>query len=230
MEAVVLAGGLGTRLREAVPEWPKPMAPVAGRPFLEILLSDLAKKGFRRVVLSVGYMAEKIQIHFQQRFAGMDLVYAVESTPLGTGGGVRLALTMCKADFVFVFNGDTYLDLEVGDVADHWRTHHHPIIIGREVADTARYGRLMTSSGLVTGFSEKSISGPGIINAGCYVLEKSALDAFPPNTPFSMETDYLVPLVAKEVVDVFVTSGKFIDIGIPEDFQRAQDELSEVHR
>ncbi len=113
MEAIVLAGGFGTRLRQVVPDLPKPMAPIAGRPFLEILLLSLYQKGFSRVVLSLGFMAEKIIAHFGDRYVGMDLVYAVEHHPLGTGGAIRVALAQCASDHVFVFNGDTYLDLEV---------------------------------------------------------------------------------------------------------------------
>ena len=93
MEAIVLAGGVGTRLRQVVPDLPKPMAPVAGRPFLEILLYFLARKGFTRVVLSLGFMADKVVAHFGDQFAGMELVYEIEHTPLGTGGAVRLGLT-----------------------------------------------------------------------------------------------------------------------------------------
>ena len=116
MEAILLAGGIGTRLRSVVPNLPKPMAPVAGRPFLEILLNSLAKKGFKRVVLSVGYMAEKVVSHFGYNFVGMELVYEIEETPLGTGGAVCKAIAQCNTDHVFVFNGDTYLDLEVAEV------------------------------------------------------------------------------------------------------------------
>ena len=107
MEGIVLAGGFGTRLREVVPDLPKPMAPIAGRPFLEILLSTLARKGFTRVVLSLGFMAEKIITHFGESYAGMHLVYEVESRPLGTGGAIRAALTRFESDHVFIFNGDT---------------------------------------------------------------------------------------------------------------------------
>jgi D-glycero-alpha-D-manno-heptose 1-phosphate guanylyltransferase len=96
MEAIVLAGGFGTRLRQVVPDLPKPMAPVAGRPFLEILLSTLAKKGFTRVVLSLGFMSEKIIAHFGDRYLGMELVHEVELQPLGTGGAIRAALARCK--------------------------------------------------------------------------------------------------------------------------------------
>ena len=133
MEAIVLAGGFGTRLRQLVADVPKPMAPIAGRPFLEILLGSLAQKGFTQVVLSLGFMAEKISGHFGPRFAGLDLTYVVEDTPLGTGGATRLAATACAQDHVFVFNGDTYLDLEVDLLERQWQAKRHPIVVGRQV-------------------------------------------------------------------------------------------------
>jgi D-glycero-alpha-D-manno-heptose 1-phosphate guanylyltransferase len=226
MEAIVLAGGFGTRLREVVPDWPKPMAPIGGRPFLEILLGSLARKGFSRVILSVGFMADKIIAHFGKRFAGMEMVYASEDSPLGTGGGVRLALDQCKEDHVFVFNGDTFLDLEVDSLERHWKMHRRPVIVGREVPDTTRYGRLLVDKGRVTGFTEKGVGGPGLINGGCYVFNRGQLDAFPLNAPFSLETDYLANAVSEIPFDVFVTAGQFIDIGIPEDYLRAHSELA----
>lgn len=227
MEAIVLAGGFGTRLREVVTDVPKPMAPVAGRPFLEILLGSLAQKGFVRVVLSLGFMAEKISSHFGSRFAGLDLAYVVEDTPLGTGGATRLAAAACTQDHVFVFNGDTYLDLEVDLLEQQWQARRHPIVVGRQVPDTTRYGRLVVDGERITDFAEKGIAGPGLINAGCYVLARDALAAFPLNQSFSIETDYLVPELARSVVEVFVTEGMFIDIGIPEDYARAQTLLAD---
>lgn len=228
MEAIVLAGGFGTRLREVVPDLPKPMAPVAGRPFLEILLSALARKGFCRVVLSLGFMADKVVAYFGEQFAGMELVYEIEDTPLGTGGAVRQALTRCSEDHVFVFNGDTYLDLEVVDVEARWQTHHVPIIVAREVPDTARYGRLNTEEGRVIGFLEKGVAGPGLINAGCYVLPLAVLDEFALGQAFSLEVDFLAKTVGVQRIDLFVTSGHFIDIGVPEDYARAQSELAGI--
>jgi len=222
MEAIVLAGGFGTRLRQVVTDVPKPMAPIAGRPFLEILLGELAQKGFSRVVLSLGFMAEKISGHFGPRFAGLNLAYVVEDTPLGTGGATRLAATACSQDHVFVFNGDTYLDLEVDLLERQWQAKRHPIVVGRQVPDTTRYGRLVVDGDRIISFAEKGIAGPGLINAGCYVLATDALAQFPLNKPFAIETDYLVPEVARATVDVFVTEGVFIDIGIPEDYARAQ--------
>lgn len=227
MEAIVLAGGFGTRLRQVVADVPKPMAPVAGRPFLEILLGSLAQKGFSRVVLSLGFMAEKISAHFGPRFAGLDLAYVMEDTPLGTGGATRLAIEACNQDHVFVFNGDTYLDLEVDLLEQQWQARQHPIVVGRQVPDTTRYGRLVVDGDRIIRFAEKGVAGPGLINAGCYVLSRDALARFSLNQPFSIETDYLLPEVARATVDVFVTKGMFIDIGIPEDYSRTQTLLAD---
>ena len=228
MEAIVLAGGFGTRLRQVVADVPKPMAPVAGRPFLEILQSVLARQGFTRVVLSLGHMADTIVNHFGTRFAGMQIEYEIEQTPLGTGGAIRAALARCQADHVFVFNGDTFLDLEADQVEAQWQAHRTPIIVAREVPDTARYGRMQTEEGKVSGFLEKGVGGPGLINAGCYVVARDLLDGFEPGQPFSLETEFLVPQAARKCFDVFVTQGHFIDIGIPEDYARAQVELARV--
>lgn len=225
-EAIVLAGGFGSRLREVVPDRPKPMAPVAGQPFLEIVLRALATKGFSRVVLSLGFMAEKITNHFGNHFAGIELVYVVEEHPLGTGGAVRLAMTQCLQENIFVLNGDTFIDLEAADVDTFWQERRNTIIVARQVPDTTRYGRLIVENGLVKGFVEKGISGPGLINAGCYVFNRSLLDKYELNKPFSLETDYLINAVQTVPVDVFVTSGHFIDIGVPEDYRRAQMEFA----
>ncbi len=228
MEAIVLAGGFGTRLKHVVPDLPKPMAPVAGRPFLEILLTSLACKGFHRVVLSLGYMAEKIITHFGGSFAGMDLIYEIESAPLGTGGAVRQALVRCNADHVFVFNGDTYLDLEAAEIEVQWQMHRTPIIVARNQLDTLRYGCLVTANDRVIGFAEKGVEGPGLINAGCYVLPTDILNSFILGQPFSLEVDFLATATGMRRFDLFVTNGHFIDIGIPEDYARAQIELAEV--
>lgn len=228
MEAIILAGGFGTRLREVVPDLPKPMALVAGRPFLEILLTSLARKGLRRAVLSLGYMADKVVVHFGDHFAGIELVYEIELEPLGTGGALRQALSRCNRDHAFVFNGDTYLDLGMQDVEVHWQKHRMPIIVALEVLDTARYGRLDTDRERVIGFIDKGIVGPGLINAGCYVLPIDILNDFPLGEPFSLEADFLAKSVDKQRFDLFVTNGHFIDIGVPEDYVRAQTELAGV--
>ncbi|MBK7665034.1 MAG: NTP transferase domain-containing protein [Sterolibacteriaceae bacterium] len=222
MEAIVLAGGLGTRLRDVVSDIPKPMAPVAGRPFLEILLANLARKGFGRVILSIGHLAQAITRHFGDAFEGMALSYEIEPIPLGTGGAARAALARCDEDHAFVFNGDTFLDLELAEVEALWRKTRAPIVVARHVADTTRYGRLDVRDGLVLLFREKGIPGSGLINAGSYLMPRDALAHFARGTPFSLETDYLIPAVRDTRVHAFVTHGFFIDIGLPEDFRRAQ--------
>lgn len=226
MEAIVLAGGFGTRLRQVVPDMPKPMASVAGKPFLEILLGMLARKGFTRIVLSLGFMSEKIINHFGDGYLGMELVYEVESTPLGTGGAIRASMARCKADHVYIFNGDTYLDLEVDAVERLWRAEHRPVIVVRKVEDTERFGRIEMREGQVVAFLEKGMSGPGLINAGCYVLPTNALDEFPLGQPFSIETEYFIKQLQHKWFGGFVTQGKFIDIGIPLDYSLAQTELA----
>lgn len=226
MEAIVLAGGFGTRLREVVSDLPKPMAPIAGQPFLEILLSTLARKGFTRIVLSLGFMAEKIITHFGESYVGMHLVYEVESQPLGTGGAIRAALTRCESDHVFIFNGDTYLDLEVDELESLWQARHHPVIVVRKVPDTARFGRVEMSDGRINAFLEKGMSGAGLINAGCYVLPKGALDDFALGQPFSLETEFFIKYLQRIRFDGFVTHGQFIDIGVPDDYVLAQTALA----
>jgi D-glycero-alpha-D-manno-heptose 1-phosphate guanylyltransferase len=228
MEAIVLAGGFGTRLRAVVPDLPKPMAPVSGRPFLEILLGALARNGYDRVILSVGYRADSVIDHFGATFAGMELVYEIENTPLGTGGALRRALGRCATDHAFVQNGDTYLELDTAEVEAQWRRDRTPIIVAREVPDTSRYGRLETSGRRVVGFVSKGIPGRGLINAGSYLLPQNIVRHFPDDGTFSLEADFLAQAVTRMPFDHYVSNGRFIDIGIPEDYARARSELARM--
>ena len=228
MDAIVLAGGLGTRLRSVVADIPKSMAPICGKPFLDTLLTVLAQKGFHHIILSLGYKAEQIVAYFGNQFAGMQISYEIELQPLGTGGAIRKALHHCRENHAFVFNGDTYVDLEVSIIERQWRIYQRPIIVAREVDDTSRYGRLHSTDGRVTGFAEKGAAGQGLINAGCYVLPVHLLDDFPIGQAFSLESDFLTHTVHQQHIDLFLTQGQFIDIGIPEDYARAQVELRQV--
>ena len=226
MECIVLAGGFGIRLREVVPDLPKPMAPIAGMPFLEILLSELARKGFTRVVLSLGFMAETISNYFGETFDGMHLVYEVELQPLGTGGAIRAALSRCESDHVFIFNGDTYVDLEVSALENLWQAARNPIIVVRKVPDTFRFGRVEVEDGRINAFLEKGVSGAGLINAGCYILPRQVLDGFALGQAFSIETEFFIKFLDSIRFDGFITTGLFIDIGVPEDYLLAQTALA----
>ena len=223
----MLAGGLGTRLKSVVPDLPKPMAPVSGRPFLEILLTLLSRKGFSRVILSLGFMADRVVSYFGTRFGSMELAYEIESSPLGTGGALKRALLSCREDHVFVFNGDTFLDVEIEQVQKLWVAHGDPIVVVVSVPDTARYGRVTLSDDLVVGFEEKGATGQGFINAGCYALPVGIFSDADVGQCFSLESDFLKAAVHKRPFRAFVSSHEFIDIGVPEDYLRAQRELGE---
>ena len=226
MEAIVLAGGLGTRLRSVVAGVPKAMAPVAGRPFLEHLLDLLVDAGFASAVLAVGYRADAIREHFGDRYRSLPLAYSVEGKPLGTGGAIRLAMNHTSSSDTFVVNGDTFVDVAFSAMlAAHRGANARLTIAVHEVPDAARYGVLDIAGDRVQGFFEKGRTGPGWINAGVYLLARTLLDGEALPTAFSFESDYLVPNVVALRPLAFRTEGLFIDIGVPEDFARAQSML-----
>jgi len=227
MEAIILAGGLGTRLRSVVADLPKAMAPVAGRPFLEHLLDFLVDAGFASAVLAVGYRADAIRDHFGDRYRGLPLAYSVEGKPLGTGGAIRLAMNQASSPEVFVVNGDTFVDVDFSAMlAAHRGAHARLTIAVHEVPDAARYGALDITGDRVRGFFEKGRAGSGWINAGVYLLARALLDGEVLPTAFSFESDYLVPNVEALQPLAFPTKGLFIDIGVPEDYARAQSLLA----
>ena len=227
MEAIVLAGGLGTRLQGKLKGIPKPMAPVAGRPFLEILLGQLAGAGCARSILSVGHLHRVIEEHFGLAWGGMRLDYAVENDPLGTGGAIRAALERCTEENVLVLNGDTFLQ---ADYAAMMRFHtgqaeHLTVSVTRQ-PDISRYGGVQIEGERVVGFEEKGRSGPGWINAGAYAVRRDLL--WPANLAekFSFERDFLAPEISRLAPAAFKVEGFFLDIGIPEDLDRAQIEFT----
>jgi len=224
MQAIVLAGGFGTRLRSIVADLPKPMAPVRGRPFLAYVLDQLADAGFSSIVLAVGYRHDAISSHFGDSYRGLSLHYSVETEPLGTGGAIRLACEQAQVGDVFVLNGDTYLALDYGAMLEAHRNAEAQITIAVcQVTDVARYGALDIEAGIVRGFREKGRSGPGWINGGTYVLGPGLRERLPEQRAFSFEQQVLVPRVEELRPRAFEASGPFIDIGIPEDYARAAD-------
>ena len=222
-EAIVLAGGFGTRLRGIVDDVPKPLAPVAGRPFLAWLLDRLATGGMRRCILATGYLSDVIEQRIGARWQGMEIAYSVEPEPLGTGGAIRLAATRLQGDAAHVLNGDTWLEYDPVALEDTARAAGASMTIAlARVDDVARYGAVDIDNGRVTGFREKGESGPGWINAGCYFLGTDALAALPVRDAFSFEQDVLQPRVQARAVAAFTATAGFIDIGVPEDYARAQ--------
>lgn len=225
-EAIVLAGGFGTRLRTVVSDVPKPMAPMndKGTPFLAFVLDQLVRQGFETIILSVGYMAEVIQQYFGDAYAGMKIWYSVEDEPLGTGGAVKKALALCSAENIFVLNGDTYFDVDLSAMEQfHQESGADFTLAAREMSDFDRYGALeLTADDRVTAFLEKKYCMHGYINGGIYCMGRTIL-ADVKKDSFSLEKDFLEEKVEQLHIAACKSSGYFIDIGIPEDYQRAKE-------
>jgi D-glycero-alpha-D-manno-heptose 1-phosphate guanylyltransferase len=227
-EAIILAGGLGTRLRPVLADLPKPMAPIAGRPFLAYLLSYLEEQGIRSVILSVGHQHDAICSCFGQRFGDLQLRYAIEEDPLGTGGAIRFALGLVESPFVFVLNGDTFLGLDYTAMAELVDDSANLLAVAlRYVKDGSRFGQALLSDGYIRGFSSSGVSGPALINGGVYLMSARLFRQFPMPDKFSFETDFLQPKVSDICPRAFVCDVPFIDIGIPEDYRRSQTLLPE---
>lgn len=227
MEAIILAGGQGTRLAPRLQGIPKGMAPVGGRPFLQILLSRLKQSGCSRAVLAVGYLRKAIQAHFGHSFEGMHVAYAVEESPLGTGGAVRNALGTVTEGAVLILNGDTFLDADYrAMMAFHHQSHAVITMAITRQSDVARFGDVTVEGGRVTGFGEKGRRGPGWINGGAYVLNRDSDWPEGLGKHFSFEKDFLERHLELLRPAAFRVTGFFLDIGVPEDYDRAQTELS----
>ena len=226
MECVVLAGGMGTRLRSVVAELPKCLAPVAGRPFLAWLLDDLREAGFNHVILSLGYRHEAVEDWVATLPDRDTITCVVEKEPLGTGGGVRLALEQAQEEQVFVLNGDTYFGVDFRAMQSFHRESGATATLAlKPMRDFDRYGEVVCDEdGRISAFREKQPCGAGLINGGIYLLRRDALRAMPER--FSLEKEYFEPLAAAGALAGFRSDGYFIDIGIPEDFARAQRDFA----
>jgi D-glycero-alpha-D-manno-heptose 1-phosphate guanylyltransferase len=226
MQAIVLAGGRGTRLQSRVSDRPKVLAPVAGRPFLEYVLDWLDDSGCRRVVLATGHLSEQVEAHFGTRYRGVALSYSRETSPLGTGGAVLKALAGLPDGPTLVMNGDTWFGLDLQDFVA-WCTAREPrdAIVLRRVPDVSRFGSVTVQGEIVTQFGEKIAQGPGFINAGIYRLRRSSFASTHLPSVFSIENDFFRPHATRLGLLGYVCEGPFIDIGVPQDYDRAQLEL-----
>jgi D-glycero-alpha-D-manno-heptose 1-phosphate guanylyltransferase len=232
VEAIILAGGIGTRLSSRLVDRPKSMALVAGRPFLAILLDRLVQSGCTRVLLSVGHLRSVIMDDFEDSYRGIPIAYVVEETPLGTGGAIRKALEFSREDCCLVLNGDTYVDLNSAELLEFHRSGSSAITIAvAQVKDSGRYGRVRIEregdTEYVIGFEEKGQSDEGWINAGVYALNREFPWPEQLAERFSFENDVLVPRVGSLRPLAFRHAGYFLDIGVPEDLDRAASELAD---
>lgn len=225
MEAIILAGGLGTRLRSIVDDIPKPMAPINGKPFLEYIIKYLSRNNVDRIILSVGYKWQIIKEYFGYKYENIELVYSVEDEPLGTGGALKKAMSKANNEEVYIVNGDTFFDINLKDLK--LNSDSKLTLSLKKMKKFDRYGHVKTGSqGNVIAFEEKGYCESGEINGGIYLSSKLIFDGFELHDKFSFEefiqnnfTD--LKIFAKSFEDYF------IDIGIPKDYKKAQDELKD---
>ncbi len=228
---IILAGGKGTRLQSVVSDRPKVLAEINGKPFLAYLLAQVVRHGFTQVIISTGYMAEQVEAALGHEFQGLRLAYSREDSPLGTGGGVRLAMQRKPAPLYMVLNGDSYCNSNLTQYVAWFRQRKHmaSLLLAR-VDNTERYGRVETDSlGNVTSFVEKGCAcSPGDINAGQYLLTPQSLHD-PLGPAFSIEQE-VFPLLLHKGLLGYSTKAEFIDIGTPESYASAASFFSTLGR
>ena len=234
MEAILLCGGLGTRLRSVVSDRPKPMADIAGKPFLHYLVRMLSEKGVERFVFALGYMGEQIEAYFRDgREYGISIAYSYEESPLGTGGAIRNALSLVSEENVLVLNADTYFHTDYENLfMQQLKNKSAMTIAGRKIEDISRYGAILKDeSGRILRWNEKmnpnegKSSRPGEINGGIYVMQKSLIEKIPEGKQ-SLEND-CIPAWLKDGVylQAISSDGYFMDIGIPEDYAQFKEDV-----
>lgn len=228
-DIIILAGGFGTRLKAEVSDVPKPMAPVNGRPFLEYILNHIERQGFNRVILSTGYLGNVISEYFGKKYRSIILDYTVEEEPLGTGGAIKLAAEKVHSPYFIIMNGDTFFPINLQLLFQTHVEHLANLTLAlREVPDSSRYGKVdCLKNGRITRFNEKSSENqPGLINGGIYILNTKFFKRFEFPEKFSFEKDFLQKHIDSSEFYGQIFNDYFLDIGIPEDYKRAQTELN----
>ena len=226
MKAVVLCGGLGSRLGALTAQTPKPMLPVAGRPFIDHVMDRLVAARLDTLIMAAGFEWQKLRDHIGGTWRNVPVRYSVESTPLGTGGAIKAAMAGCAQDDILVVNGDTLFDIDLDAFMQFASSQNAQATIAlRSVEDCARYGRVtVDAQHKLLSFGEKGHHGPGQINGGIYFLKAHALDGIQSES-FSFETEFLATRHSQQPIYGLAFDSYFIDIGIPADLQRAQIEL-----
>ncbi|MFI5195523.1 MAG: nucleotidyltransferase family protein [Chitinophagales bacterium] len=229
MEAIILAGGLGTRLQGVIGNYPKCMAPVNGKPFLSYVFEYLDNQKCTRVILSLGYKYNVIIDWLETQDLSFELDYLIEYEPLGTGGGIQAAMEEAAADDVAVLNGDTMFMVDLqAQLKFHIDKNAATTLALKKMHQFDRYGIVNTDAGgVITSFEEKQYREEGLINGGIYMINKAAFMEKKLPERFSFEKDYLEPFAKEKKFYGFESDSYFIDIGIPEDYNRSQAELKE---
>lgn len=229
-EAIILAGGLGTRLRSAVPDLPKCMAPVGGRPFIRYITDFYRRAGIERFIFALGYKSAAFDAFFEREFPHGGYAVSPEDSPLGTGGAIRQACTLASEETVLILNGDTFFRIDL-EVLSAFHTAHDAdcSLCLKPMRDFDRFGVVELDADLqVRKFREKQAYRSGLINGGVYALDREGfLDEELPEV-FSFEKDYLEKKLETRRIFGFQQNGYFIDIGIPEDYARVQADINQL--
>jgi D-glycero-alpha-D-manno-heptose 1-phosphate guanylyltransferase len=227
-EAVILAGGFGTRLKGVIEDIPKPMADVGGKPFLSYLLEQLVNFGCKKVIIAAGYKYKAIIDFYGDQYKSLRIEYVIESIPLGTGGAILGAANSITAPGFIVLNGDSYMDLNLDEFENKSLESKSPVSIAlKKMVNFDRYGTVTPMGNGIISFREKAQCKEGLINSGIYYIDKEWYKKHAPGEIFSFEKDILEKYVSDEKISGFEFNGYFIDIGIPEDYLRASKELPE---
>jgi len=229
MQAIVLAGGFGTRLQGIVSDVPKPMASVAGKPFLLYIMNYLKANDIQKVVLSVGYLNEVIIDYFKYSYKDLEIKYSIENEPLGTGGGIKKALNYTDDNEVVIINGDTYYDVPIRQLRNMHKSKDAFLTIAlKPMQNVDRYGSVeINPDNRIKKFIEKNFFAQGLINGGIYFLNKNRFNQIELPDIFSFEKDFLEKYYMHDFYG-FISDGFFIDIGIPDDYKRAQHEFETI--
>lgn len=222
MEVLILAGGLGTRLREVVTDVAKPMAPVNGKPFLEYVLEWVTGYETEKIVISAGYKADTIISHFNNCFNKVPIEYVTEEEPLGTGGAITNALKKLGGNDFIVLNGDTWFPVNLNEFSQfHFDNDSKITVALKMMTDFDRYGTVILEGPDIKGFNEKKYCNKGLINGGIYIINRDFLSSFGMTGKYSFEKEVLERSAGSGSVKGMVFNDQFIDIGIPEDYRRA---------
>lgn len=224
MEAIVLAGGFGTRLRSVVSDVPKPMALVNDKPFLEYILKYLQKNDIKKVILSVGYKWEVIKNYFGENFENIELIYSIEDEPLGTGGAIKKALKMVENSQVYILNGDTFFNIDIKRLS--LKDDSKLTLALKYMENFDRYGCVeIDQDNFVINFNEKSYRKSGNINGGIYLAKRNIFEKYNLPKKFSFE-EFMENNFKDLKISAQIFNDYFIDIGIPKDYERAQKEIN----
>ena len=227
-EAIVLAGGLGTRLKSVLPDLPKCLAPVSGKPFLSYVINHFVSEGIEQFIFSLGYKHELIETFLKNEHAGLSYKVVVEEKPLGTGGAILRSCRATEEKSVIVLNGDTLFAVNLNKLVPfHFMTGAHCTLSLKPMVEINRYGTVQIQSDYrISSFEEKKFQPSGNINGGVYALNAARFREEKFGEVFSFEKDYLEAHVNDRRIFGVLQDAYFIDIGIPEDYERAQHELT----